>query len=161
MHGSSRKPRSQSGAGGGLRRQRRARIRRSGDGHPELWRRRFLPLRWAGRREGSLRRPTWAALRPPDRVRIERGGARRHHGAAALLARFDANETFPRLPFEPISIARYDELMAIQEISRDPDADFLQILNKFDSSEWSIESVAGCANAACIAKAEKDELAYA
>ena len=81
--------------------------------------------------------------------------------SAALLARFDANETFPRLPFEPISKARYDELMAIQEISRDPDADFLQILNKFDSSEWSIESVAGCANAACIAKAEKDELAYA
>ena len=32
------------------------------------------------------------------------------------------------------------------------------ILNKFDSSEWDIESVAGCTNAACLAKAEKDEL---
>ncbi len=32
--------------------------------------------------------------------------------SAALLARFEANETFPRLPFEPISKAKYDELMA-------------------------------------------------
>ena len=76
--------------------------------------------------------------------------------SAALLARFDANATFPRLPFEPISKEKYDELMAIQEISRDADADFLAILNKFDSSDWSIESVAGCTNAACIAKAEAE-----
>ena len=47
--------------------------------------------------------------------------------------------------------------MAIQDISRDPVADFLAILNKFDSSDWSIESVAGCTNAACIAKADADE----
>ena len=77
--------------------------------------------------------------------------------SAALLARFDANETFPRLPFEPITKEKYDELIAIQEISRDGDADFLAILNKFDSSEWSIESVAGCTNAACLAKADADE----
>lgn len=31
--------------------------------------------------------------------------------SAALLARFEANETFPRLPFEPISKERYQELM--------------------------------------------------
>ena len=48
--------------------------------------------------------------------------------------------------------------MAIQEISRDPETDFLAILNKFDSSEWSIDSVAGCQSAACLDKAEKDEL---
>ena len=78
--------------------------------------------------------------------------------SAALLARFDVDGgTFPRLPFEPIDKETYDGLMEIQEISRDPDADFLAILNKFDSSEWSIESVAGCTNAACIAKAEADE----
>ena len=35
--------------------------------------------------------------------------------SAALLARFDANETFPRMPFEPISKARYDELVAERE----------------------------------------------
>ena len=77
--------------------------------------------------------------------------------SAALLARFDANETFPRLPFEPISKEKYDDLIAIQEISRDPETSFLEILNKFDSSEWNIESVAGCTNAACIAKADADE----
>ena len=79
--------------------------------------------------------------------------------SAALLARFDVDGgTFPRLPFEPISKERYDELMAIQEISGETDEDFLTTLNKYDSSDWSIESVAGCANAACLAKAEKDEL---
>lgn len=86
---------------------------------------------------------------------IEKGNG---YISAALLARFDVDGgTFPRLPFEPIGKEKYDELMAIQEISRDPDADFLAILNKFDSSDWSIESVAGCTNASCIAKAEKDE----
>ncbi len=78
--------------------------------------------------------------------------------SAALLARFDVDGgTFPRLPFEPISKEKYDELIAIQEISRDSEADFLEILNKFDSQEWSIESVAGCSNAACLAKADADE----
>ena len=76
--------------------------------------------------------------------------------SAALLARFDANETFPRLPFEPISKEQYDRLIAIQAISRDEDASFLEILNEFDSSDWSIESVAGCTNAACLEKADKD-----
>lgn len=86
---------------------------------------------------------------------IQNGGG---YISAALLARFDASETFPRLPFEPISKETYDNLMAIQEISQDPDADFLALLNKYDSEEWSIESVAGCTSAACIAKAEQDEL---
>jgi len=79
--------------------------------------------------------------------------------SAALLARFDVDGgTFPRLPFEPISKEKYDELVAIQEISGETDEDFLTTLNKYDSSDWSIESVAGCTNAACLAKAEKDEL---
>ena len=78
--------------------------------------------------------------------------------SAALLARFDVDGgTFPRLPFEPISKEKYDELMEIQEISGETDEDFLTTLNKYDSSEWSIESVAGCTNAACIAKADADE----
>ena len=78
--------------------------------------------------------------------------------SAALLARFDVDGgTFPRLPFEPISKERYDELMEIQEISGQTDQDFLTTLNKYDSSEWSIESVAGCSNAACLAKADADE----
>ena len=79
--------------------------------------------------------------------------------SAALLARFDVDGgTFPRLPFEPISKEKYDELKMIQEIGRDEDVDFLEVLNKYDSSDWNIESVTACTSAACIAKAEKDEL---
>ena len=78
--------------------------------------------------------------------------------SAALLARFDVDGgTFPRLPFEPISKEKYDELMTIQDISGETDEDFLTTLNKYDSSDWSIESVAGCTNAACLAKADADE----
>ena len=78
--------------------------------------------------------------------------------SAALLARFDVDGgTFPRLPFEPISKEKYDELVAIQEITIDEEVNFLDLLNKYDSSDWDIESVAGCSNAACIAKADADE----
>jgi hypothetical protein len=78
--------------------------------------------------------------------------------SAALLARFDANETFPRLPFEPISKEKYDKLMKVQKASRlGDDRTLLEILKKYDSEDWTIESVAGCTNAACIAKAEAEE----
>ena len=73
-----------------------------------------------------------------------------------LLALDVDGGTFPRLPFEPISKEKYDELIEIQEISGETDEEFLATLNKYDSSEWSIESVAGCTNAACIAKADAD-----
>ena len=77
--------------------------------------------------------------------------------SAALLARFDVDGgTFPRLPFEPIDKETYDSLKEIQEISGSEEP-FLDILNKYDSSDWSIESVAGCTNAACLEKADKDE----
>ena len=77
--------------------------------------------------------------------------------SAALLARFDVDGgTFPRLPFEPITKEKYDQLKMIQELSGSEE-DFLAILNKYDSEEWSIESVAGCTNAACLAKADADE----
>ena len=77
--------------------------------------------------------------------------------SAALLARFDVSGgTFPRLPFEPIDKQMYDTMMKIQRISAD-DRPLLEILEKYDSSEWNIESVAGCTNAACIAKADADE----
>ena len=78
--------------------------------------------------------------------------------SAALLARFDVDGgTFPRLPFEPISKEKYDELKMIQEVSRGEDVVFLEVLNKYDSSDWNIESVTACTSAACIAKAEADE----
>jgi len=80
--------------------------------------------------------------------------------SAALLARFDANETFPRLPFEPITKKQYDlAILPRQIVAQSDDRSLLDILKKFDSEEWSIESVAGCTNAACEAKADKDEAA--
>jgi len=95
--------------------------------------------------------PTLARLIHDD---IENDGG---YISAALLARFDVDGgTFPRLPFEPISKEKYDDLKLIQELSGS-DEDFLATLNKYDSSDWSIESVAGCTNAACLAKAEADE----
>ena len=87
-----------------------------------------------------------------DDIKNDRG-----YISAALLARFDVDGgTFPRLPFEPISKENYEDLKKIQELSA-VDEDFLATLNKYDSVDWSIESVAGCSNAACIAKADADE----
>jgi len=78
--------------------------------------------------------------------------------SAALLARFDANATFPRLPFEPITKEEYDkQIMPRQVVEMTDDRSLLDILKKYDSSEWTIESVAGCTSASCIAKAESDE----
>jgi ribonucleotide reductase class II len=79
--------------------------------------------------------------------------------SAALLARFDVSGgTFPRLPFEPISKEQYDlAILPRQVVAETDDRDLLAILEKYDSSEWSIESVAGCTNASCIAKAEAEE----
>ena len=78
--------------------------------------------------------------------------------SAAILARFDANETFPRLPFEPISKETYEGLQGIVDVIRDGDnRSLLDILEKYDSSEWNLESVSSCTSAACIAKAEKEE----
>ena len=85
---------------------------------------------------------------------IQNGGG---YISAALLARFDIDGgTFPRLPMEPISKEKYNDLKLIQEFSN-TDEPFLDTLNKYDSSDWSIESVAGCSNAACLAKADADE----
>ena len=78
--------------------------------------------------------------------------------SAAILARFDANETFPRLPFEPITKEVYDQQqMLVDVIREDSDDTLLDLLNKYDSSDFDLESVTACTSAACIAKADKDE----
>lgn len=79
--------------------------------------------------------------------------------SAALLQRFDiGGGTFPRLPMEPISKEEYDiQILPRQIVAETDDRSLLEILNKYDSSEWSIESVAGCTNASCLAKADADE----
>ena len=77
--------------------------------------------------------------------------------SAALLQRFDVSGgTFPRLPIEPISKETYDKLLTIQELSG-TDESFLDTLNRFDSEDYSLESVTACTSAACIAKADADE----
>ena len=50
--------------------------------------------------------------------------------SAALLARFEANETFPRLPFEPINKETYDRLQA-EVIARRKTDDFNGALLKY------------------------------
>merc|ERR1712164_143686 len=47
--------------------------------------------------------------------------------SAALLARFDANATFPRLPFEPIDEECYTKLQS-EVIRRRDDCDFFERL---------------------------------
>jgi len=47
-------------------------------------------------------------------------------------------------------------LITIQELSG-TETPFLDILNKYDSEDYSLESVTACTSAACIAKADADE----
>lgn len=78
----------------------------------------------------------------------------------ALLARFDANATFPRLPFEPISKEKYDEFMESVKAWRLPEDEalgFLGVLKKYDRKDYELVTEAACTSAACIARAEKDE----
>ena len=77
--------------------------------------------------------------------------------SAALLQRFDVSGgSFPRLPLEPITKEKYDDLVAIQEVT-DSGESFYDTLVRYDNEDWSIESVAGCSSAACLAKADDDE----
>jgi ribonucleotide reductase class II len=80
--------------------------------------------------------------------------------SAALLARFDANATFPRLPFEPITKEKYEELTAAVGAWRLPEDEklgFLGVLAKYDTADYELTTEAACTSAACIAKAEKEE----
>jgi len=68
--------------------------------------------------------------------------------SAALLARFDANETFPRLPFEPISKERYEqEVAAVRQRRRMED--FHAALSRYTQP---IEEAgpAGCDSDKCL-----------
>jgi ribonucleotide reductase, class II len=69
--------------------------------------------------------------------------------SAALLARFDDLQTFPRLPFEPIDKATYDRLMqGVQE--RQVMSDFAAALAKYDSSSIEEAGPAGCDSDKCL-----------
>jgi ribonucleotide reductase class II len=69
--------------------------------------------------------------------------------SAALLARFDDHQTFPRLPFEPITKERYEELM--QEVKmRRKTHDFHTALSRYDFGELMEVGPAGCDSDKCM-----------
>jgi ribonucleotide reductase, class II len=75
--------------------------------------------------------------------------------SAALLARFDDLQTFPRLPFEPIDRETYDRMM--QEVkARRTTVDFNTALLRYDTSEQLVEAgPAGCDSDKCMLPEEK------
>jgi len=69
--------------------------------------------------------------------------------SAALLARFDANATFPRLPFEPIDAATYRRLSA-EVVERRRSGDFFEALRRYDGGELQEAGPAGCDSDKCL-----------
>jgi len=79
-----------------------------------------------------------------------------HEGyiSSALLARFDNLETFPRLPFEPISRERY-EALSEQVIARRKTDDFHAALQHYDAGEMAEAGPAGCDSDKCMLPEEQ------
>ena len=74
--------------------------------------------------------------------------------SAALLARFDDLQTFPRLPFEPISKEMYEQLT--EEVkARRKLVDFHQALSRYDSGELIEAGPAGCDSDKCMMPEKK------
>jgi ribonucleotide reductase class II len=69
--------------------------------------------------------------------------------SAALLARFDANATFPRLPFEPIDAATYQRLTA-EVATRRSTTCFFEALQRYDIGELVEAGPAGCDSDKCL-----------
>jgi ribonucleotide reductase class II len=69
--------------------------------------------------------------------------------SAALLARFDANATFPRLPFEPIDQATYQRLRGDVEARRRQE-DFFAALQHYDNGDVLEAGPAGCDSDKCL-----------
>ncbi len=69
--------------------------------------------------------------------------------SAALLARFDANATFPRLPFEPIDEQTFERLQS-EVLERRVSEDFFEALSKYDQGELTEAGPAGCDSDKCL-----------
>jgi ribonucleotide reductase, class II len=71
--------------------------------------------------------------------------------SAAVLARFDSLETFPRLPFEPIGKEVYEQLSK-EVLLRRKGEDFLQLLNQYDKKEVAAfdQGAAACDSDKCL-----------
>jgi ribonucleotide reductase class II len=85
-----------------------------------------------------------------ENIRDNRG-----YVGAALLARFDSLETFPRLPFEPIDKQTYDRLVAEVQ-ARAIETDFATALAKYDLKEFSTGTgAAPCDSDKCLLPSAK------
>ena len=69
--------------------------------------------------------------------------------SAALLARFDDHQTFPRLPFEPIDKATYDQLTQAV-VERRGVNDFHKALTRYDLGDRMEAGPAGCDSDKCM-----------
>ncbi|MBE9003810.1 ribonucleoside-triphosphate reductase, adenosylcobalamin-dependent [Fortiea sp. LEGE XX443] len=69
--------------------------------------------------------------------------------SAALLARFDDLQSFPRLPFEPIDKATYEHLSQEVQARRKTD-DFCAVLSRYDSGELTEAGPSGCDSDKCM-----------
>ncbi|WP_366516576.1 ribonucleoside-triphosphate reductase, adenosylcobalamin-dependent [Microcoleus sp. PH2017_20_SFW_D_A] len=69
--------------------------------------------------------------------------------SAALLSRFDALETFPRLPFEPIAKATYETMLKDVLVRRQIDV-FQVALSRYDLGEMMDSGPAGCDSDKCL-----------
>ena len=69
--------------------------------------------------------------------------------SAALLARFDANATFPRLPFDPIDEECYTKMQS-EVIKRRDNCDFFEALSRYDQGELTEAGPAGCDSDKCL-----------
>ncbi len=76
--------------------------------------------------------------------------------SAALLARFDANATFPRLPFEPIDQTTYEQ-MQTAVVERRRTHDFFEALQRYDGGELMEAGPAGCDSDKCLLPLAKPE----
>ncbi|MDB9526111.1 ribonucleoside-triphosphate reductase, adenosylcobalamin-dependent [Oscillatoria sp. CS-180] len=76
--------------------------------------------------------------------------------SAALLARFDNLQTFPRLPFEPIDKVAYDDL--VQQVSeRRTIDDFHTALSRSDRGDLIEAGPAGCDSDKCLLPEKKPD----
>ena len=69
--------------------------------------------------------------------------------SAALLARFDDHQTFPRLPFEPISKEEYDRFQA-EVLARRKTQNFFEALQRYDRGLVEEAGPAGCDSDKCL-----------
>lgn len=69
--------------------------------------------------------------------------------SAALLARFDSLQTFPRLPFEPITKEQYDKLIEQVKPRRQTEY-FHAALSRYDSAQLLEAGPAGCDSDKCL-----------